>query len=60
MVHHTQDPPTIRTNPFITLITHIQITLDYNHLPIIEMEIVHNDHSHAIDFAMLETTITHS
>ena len=52
MVHHTHDPPIIRINLHITLTTHIQITLDHNHLIIIEVEIVHDDHSHVINFAM--------
>ena len=59
-VHHTQGPSTLRTNLLITLITHILIILDHNPLTVIEMEIVQDDHSHAIDFAKYKTTITHS
>ena len=51
-VHHTQDPPIIKINQLITLITHIQLTLDHNHFITIEMKIVHVDQSHVIDFAM--------
>ena len=60
MVCHTLDPPTLKTNLLITQIAYIQIILDINHLTIIEMEIVQDAHSHTIDFAMYETTITHS
>ena len=48
-VHHTQDPLIITTSLVITLKIHIQITLDHNHLIIIEMEIVHDDNSLVID-----------
>ena len=50
MVLHTQDHQTLRT----TLI----ITLNHDHLIIIEMEIVHDDHSHVIIFVTSENIST--
>ena len=35
----------------------IHIILDHNHLTIIETEIVNDDHSHEIDFVLLETIL---
>ena len=60
LVHHTQDPPTLKTNIIIILITHVQIVIDHNHFTKKEMEIIHDNYSHAIEFAMCEFTLTHS
>ena len=49
-VHHTQTQ---------TIKIILNIILDQNHLTIIEMEIVHDDSSHDIDFVMLKVTIIH-
>ena len=49
MVHHTQDHHILR----ITLI----ISLDNNHITIIGNEIIHDDHSHVIDFVTSETVL---
>ena len=49
-VYHTQEHQTLRT----TLI----IALDHNRLIIIEIEIVHEDHSLIIDFVTSEIILT--
>ena len=60
LVHHTQDPPTLKTNIIMILITHVQKVLDHNPLTKKEMEIIHDNYSQAIEFAMYEFTLTHS
>ena len=60
LVHHNQDPPTLKTNIIIILKTHIQFVLDHNHLTEKEMEIIHDNYSQAIEFAMYDFTLTHS
>ena len=58
-IHHSQDTPIIRSNLISTLIIHIQIILDYNHLSVIEMEIVHDVHYFVIEPIIWEIKLTH-
>ena len=53
-------PQNVRRDQTIIKTTTTLITLDRNHLTIIEMEIVHDDQSHVIAFEMYEITLIHS
>ena len=47
-VHHTQEHKIFSKNQTMIITTIILVILDHNHLIIVEIEIFHDDNSHAI------------